>query len=102
MILDARFLPNPYYVPALRDLTGKDAPVADYVLAQEDAKAFVERAEGWMRWALPLIAQEGRAYYTLAIGCTGGKHRSVALVETLAGKLKDAAPGLRVQHREIE
>ena len=102
MILDARFLPNPYYVPALRELTGRDAAVRDYVLAQEDARTFVERAEGWMRWAMPLVVQEGRAYYTLAIGCTGGKHRSVALVETLAGRLRDAIPGLRVQHREID
>jgi UPF0042 nucleotide-binding protein len=54
-----------------------------------------------MRWALPLVAQEGRAYFTLAIGCTGGKHRSVALIEALAERLRDAAPGLRVQHREI-
>ena len=101
VILDARFLPNPYYVPGLRELTGRDVPVRDYVLGQADAKTFVERAEGWMRWALPLVAREGRAYYTLAIGCTGGKHRSVALIEALAEKLKDAAPGLRVQHREV-
>ncbi|MBS1765972.1 MAG: RNase adapter RapZ [Acidobacteria bacterium] len=101
LVLDARFLPNPYYVPGLRELTGRDAPVRDYVLSQPDATTFLERAEAWMRWTLPLLAQEGRAYYTLAIGCTGGKHRSVALVEALAEKLKDAAPGLRVQHREI-
>ena len=101
IVLDARFLPNPYYVPGLRDLTGREAAVRDYVLSQPDASTFLERAEGWMRWTLPLIAQEGRAYYTLAVGCTGGKHRSVALVEALAAKLKDAAPALRVQHREI-
>ncbi len=101
IILDARFLPNPYYVPGLREQTGQDAPVRDYVLGQPDAKTFVERAEAWMRWSLPLVAQEGRAYYTLAIGCTGGKHRSVALIEALAARLKDAAPGLRVQHREL-
>lgn len=101
VVLDARFLPNPYYVPGLRELTGRDPAVRDYVFSQPDATAFLERAEGWMRWALPLLAQEGRAYYTLAIGCTGGKHRSVALIEALAERLKDAAPGLRVQHREI-
>jgi len=101
VVLDARFLPNPYYVPGLREQTGRDAAVRDYVLSQADAKTFVERAEGWMRWALPLVAQEGRAYYTLAIGCTGGKHRSVALIEALAERLRDAAPGLRTQHREI-
>jgi len=101
VVLDARFLPNPYYVPGLRELTGRDPAVRDYVFSQPDATAFLERAEAWMRWALPLLAQEGRAYYTLAIGCTGGKHRSVALIEALAERLKDAAPGLRVQHREI-
>lgn len=101
VVLDARFLLNPYYVPGLRELTGRDPAVRDYVFSQADATAFLDRAEGWMRWALPLVAQEGRAYYTLAIGCTGGKHRSVALIEALAEKLRDAAPGLRVQHREI-
>jgi UPF0042 nucleotide-binding protein len=101
VVLDARFLPNPYYVPGLREQTGRDAPVRDYVLSQADARTFLDRAEGWMRWALPLVAQEGRAYYTLAIGCTGGKHRSVALIEALAERLRDAAPGLRTQHREI-
>lgn len=101
VVLDARFLPNPYYVPGLRELTGRETAVRDYVMAQPDAATFLDRAEGWMRWALPLVAQEGRAYYTLAIGCTGGKHRSVALIEALAERLRDAAPGLRVQHREI-
>ncbi len=101
VVLDARFLPNPYYVPGLRELTGRDPAVRDYVFSQADAGSFLKKAEDWMRWALPLVAQEGRAYYTLAIGCTGGKHRSVALIEALAEKLKDTAPGLRVQHREI-
>ncbi|MGH7866926.1 MAG: RapZ C-terminal domain-containing protein, partial [Candidatus Dormibacteraceae bacterium] len=101
VILDARFLPNPYYVSGLRELTGREEPVRNYVMEQPDAKVFLERAEGWMRWALPLVAQEGRTYYTLAIGCTGGKHRSVALVEALAERLRDAAPGLQIQHREI-
>ena len=101
IILDARFLPNPYYVAGLRDLTGRDAAVREYVFSQPDAQSFADRAEDWMRWSLPLVAQEGRAYYTLAIGCTGGKHRSVALIESLAERLKDVAPGLRVQHREL-
>lgn len=101
MVLDARFLANPYYVPGLREQTGREAGVRDYVLNQPDAQRFLDQAEAWMRWTLPLIAQEGRAYYTLAIGCTGGKHRSVTLIEALAQRLKDAAPGLRVQHREL-
>lgn len=101
VVLDARFLSNPYYVPGLREQTGREAAVRDYVLQQPDAQRFLDQAEAWMRWTLPLIAQEGRAYYTLAVGCTGGKHRSVTLVEALAGRLKDAAPGLRVQHREL-
>ncbi|HEU4952205.1 MAG TPA: RNase adapter RapZ [Holophagaceae bacterium] len=101
VVLDARFLSNPYYVPGLREQTGREAAVRDYVLQQPDAQRFLDQAEAWMRWTLPLIAQEGRAYYTLAIGCTGGKHRSVTLVEALAQRLKDAAPGLRVQHREL-
>ena len=101
VVLDARFLPNPYYVPGLREQTGRDAPVREYVMAQPDAVVFLERAEGWMRWALPLVAQEGRAYYTLAIGCTGGKHRSVAMAEAIGERMTKRGVETLVVHRDL-
>jgi UPF0042 nucleotide-binding protein len=102
VILDARFLPNPYYVDALKPLTGRDWPVQEYLLESHEFMEFLERAESWLRWSLPLVQQEGRAYHTLAIGCTGGQHRSVALVEILAHRLKRDVTYLTIRHRELE
>ena len=102
VILDARFLPNPFYIEALKPLTGRDWPVQEYLLESPDYREFLERAESWLRWSLPLVQQEGRAYHTLAIGCTGGQHRSVALVEMLAHRLRGAVAALTVRHRELE
>ena len=102
VVLDARFLPNPYYVEALKPLTGKDWAVQEYLLESPDFREFLERAESWLRWSLPLVQQEGRAYHTLAIGCTGGQHRSVALVELLAHRLRPLVDTLVVRHREQE
>ena len=102
VVLDARFLPNPFYVEALKPLTGKDAPVKAFLLESPDFQEFLDRAEGWLRWSLPLVRQEGRAYHTLAIGCTGGQHRSVALVELLAERLKPDVKALVVRHRELD
>ena len=102
VILDARFLPNPFYVEPLKPLTGKDWPVKAYLLESAEFREFLERAEAWLRWSLPLIQQEGRAYHTLAIGCTGGQHRSVALVEMLAERLQGDVAMLAVRHRELD
>lgn len=102
VILDARFLPNPYYVEALKPLNGQDSPVQEYLLESQEFREFLERVEGWLRWSLPLVQQEGRAYHTLAIGCTGGQHRSVALVELLAHRLRGDVAALTVRHRELE
>jgi UPF0042 nucleotide-binding protein len=102
VVLDARFLPNPFYVEALKPLTGKDAPVKEYLLEYPEFREFLERTESWLRWSLPLVRQEGRAYHTLAIGCTGGQHRSVALVELLAQRLKADVAALVVRHRELK
>jgi UPF0042 nucleotide-binding protein len=102
VILDARFLPNPYYVEALKPLSGRDWPVQEYLLESSEFREFLERAESWLRWSLPLVQQEGRAYHTLAIGCTGGQHRSVALVEMLAQRLKNDVAALTVRHRELD
>ncbi len=101
VVLDARFLPNPFYVEALKPLTGQDAVVKEYLLESPDFREFLGRAEAWLRWSIPLVRQEGRAYHTLAIGCTGGQHRSVALVELLAERLQTEVKTLVVRHREL-
>jgi UPF0042 nucleotide-binding protein len=102
VILDARFLPNPFYVEALKPLTGRDDAVQQYLLEFAEFHEFLDRTESWLRWSLPLVQQEGRAYHTLAIGCTGGQHRSVALVEILAHRLRQTMTTLTVRHRELE
>lgn len=101
MVLDARFLPNPHYLPELRPLTGRDEPVQAFLLRSESYCAFLGRTESWLRWALPQIQAEGRAYHTVAIGCTGGQHRSVALTEMLAKRLEGLPARLIVEHREL-
>jgi UPF0042 nucleotide-binding protein len=102
MVLDARFLPNPHYVAELRELTGKDGPVRDFLLKSDAFGTFLALTENWVLWAWPLIQQEGRAYHNIAIGCTGGQHRSVALVEMLAQRLRREIPKLVLVHRELQ
>ena len=107
LVFDARFLQNPFDVPELRAKGGFDASVRDFVLAQDDARELVERVEGWLRFQVPRTLVEGRSYLTAALGCTGGQHRSVAIVEALAMRLEQApvaepAPRLVVRHRDLE
>jgi UPF0042 nucleotide-binding protein len=101
LCFDVRFLPNPYFIEDLRPQTGKDAPVRDYVLGQEDAQQFLDKAQDMAEFLLPRYAQEGKSYVTLAIGCTGGKHRSVALTEALAKRLEGEERPVRVVHRDV-
>jgi len=102
-IFDVRFLPNPHYDPELRPLTGHDAAVRDAVLGQEDALAFLEKASDLLSFLIPRYAAEGKTYFTLGVGCTGGRHRSIVIVEELAGRLrrKDGDTNLFVRHRDI-
>jgi len=101
MVLDARFLPNPHYVAELKHLTGKDIPVRDFLQKSDIFGTFLALTENWLLWSWPYIQQEGRAYHTLSIGCTGGQHRSVALVEMLAQRLRRDIPKLVLTHREL-
>jgi UPF0042 nucleotide-binding protein len=100
LVLDVRFLQNPYFVEHLRDRTGQERPVADFVLAQPDAREFLDRTSAWLRFLLPRFEAEGKVYLTVAIGCTGGRHRSVALAEALAAGLSDTHP-IRLAHRDV-
>jgi UPF0042 nucleotide-binding protein len=102
-LFDVRFLPNPHYDPELRPLTGHDGPVREAVLGQDDARAFLERASGLLCFLIPRYAAEGKTYLTLGVGCTGGRHRSVVIVEELARRLRqeDAEINLFVRHRDL-
>lgn len=101
LLFDVRFLPNPHFVEELRPLTGKDERVAEFVMQQPDSVEFVERALDWLEFLLPRYRAEGKAYLTMAVGCTGGKHRSVALVEALAGRLRERGQAVSVRHRDL-
>lgn len=100
-VLDARFLPNPHWDENLRPLTGLDEPVRRFVLEQPLAVEFLERAEGLFETLLPGFREEGRSYLTVAIGCTGGHHRSVVLAEAFADWLRDRGHRPRVAHRDV-
>jgi UPF0042 nucleotide-binding protein len=84
LVFDVRYLPNPHFLPELRPLTGLDAPVADYVLASSETRELLEDVRRLLDRTLPRYEREGKAYLTVAVGCTGGRHRSVAIVEELA------------------
>ena len=102
MVFDCRFLPNPYWVEELKNLTGLDESVKDYVLGGAAARDLLDRIDDLFRFVLPLYLQEGKSYITLAIGCTGGKHRSVVIAQELSGKMRDLGVEVSVLHRDIE
>ena len=99
-VADVRFLPNPFWVPNLRELTGHDKPVADYVLSSKGAKEFLDAYEKAIEIALEGYAQEDKHYVTIAVGCTGGQHRSVAMSEELARRLRAHGLNVTVSARE--
>jgi UPF0042 nucleotide-binding protein len=102
LVFDVRFIPNPYFVESLRPLTGLDPGVRDYVLGRDETTEFLERITDLMRFLLPKYAAEGKAYLTIALGCTGGRHRSVVLAEQLAQRLNAAGFSIRVRHRDLD
>jgi UPF0042 nucleotide-binding protein len=102
LVLDVRFIPNPYYIAALRPLTGKDDRCADYVLSQESARGSLEALAALVKAMVPAYADQGRASVKVRIGCTGGQHRSVAMAEALAAALEEEGMPVRVRHREME
>lgn len=102
IVLDCRFLPNPHWVEGLRELTGTDRAVRDYVLDQEATGDFLDRAKDLFAVLLPGYQAEGRHYLTVAIGCTGGRHRSVVLADEIATFIRDKGFGAKVIHRDVE
>jgi UPF0042 nucleotide-binding protein len=100
LLFDVRFLPNPFFVAGLRMLSGKNAKVAKYMRSFEETKEFTRRLLDFLKYLIPLYIKEGKAYLTVGIGCTGGRHRSVYLVEELARSLKVRGVLTRVRHRD--
>jgi UPF0042 nucleotide-binding protein len=101
IVLDVRFLPNPHWDEELRPQSGLDAPVKDFVLGQQLARDFLDRVDSLLELVLPAYVHEGRSYLTIGIGCTGGRHRSVAMVEEIAARMANRGYHPRVSHRDI-
>ena len=106
LLWDVRFLPNPYFVEELKGLKGEDAAVAAYVLQWDEAKEFLRQVRGFIRFLLPFYQREGKTHLTIAVGCTGGRHRSIVIVNRLAemlrGDLEERKILLSVRHRDAE
>jgi UPF0042 nucleotide-binding protein len=102
LLFDVRFLPNPHFEPPLRPRTGLDEEVARYVLEHERSKELLERLAGFVGYLLERYDAEGKAYLTIGIGCTGGRHRSVAIAAALAERLRAGGREVNVQHRDLE
>lgn len=101
LVLDCRFLPNPHWIEDLRPLTGTDAPVRQYVLDQPEAADFLDRLKGLFAMLLPAFSREGKSYLTIAVGCTGGRHRSVVVAEELGRMLDQLGFPASVNHRDV-
>ena len=103
IVMDVRFLPNPYYVEGLRAKTGNDKEIQDYVMQFPEAKEFVDKLEDMIRFLIPNYISEGKNQLVISIGCTGGKHRSVTLANQLYERmnLRDKKYGLKIEHRDI-
>ena len=102
LVFDVRFLPNPYFIPELRDLSGEDEAVQGFLDAKNDFRELRERLQDLLSFLLPRYQQENRAYLSLSVGCTGGRHRSVALCEHLAQHLTQLGWRVRLRHRDID
>ena len=101
-VVDSRMLRNPFWEPQLRPLTGRDEAVRAYVMEQPEAVRLLDWLRDMLRWSAPLYAERGRSTLHLAIGCTGGRHRSVVLAEALAAQLTDNGMSVSVQHRDVD
>lgn len=102
LVLDCRFLPNPHWIEELRPLTGLDAPVRDYVLGQPETAEFLRRLDALLELLLPAFVKEGKSYLSIAVGCTGGQHRSVVLAEEIAKLLARRGFPPTVRHRDAD
>lgn len=101
IVMDVRFLPNPYYIPALKNKTGLDKPVQDYILSFKETKEFATKFTSLVKYLIPKYIKEGKSYLTIAMGCTGGRHRSVFMAHELVKRLKEEGLNASEFHRDI-
>ena len=102
IVFDVRLLPNPYYIDDLKSLTGNDKAIQDYVMGFDETKEFLNKVEDLIKFLLPNYVKEGKNSLVIAIGCTGGKHRSVTLANAIADAIQQTEYGCKVEHRDIE
>ena len=102
LVFDVRFLPNPFYIQELKELTGNDEPVSSYVMQYEESQIFLQKLVGMVEFLIPLYIKEGKNNLVISIGCTGGKHRSVTLANALYGALGEDRHMLLLKHHDIE
>ena len=102
LVFDVRFLPNPYFVPTLRDRSGLDAEVRSYVFQNPESALLLEHVKNYVTTFRPMYDREGKSYLTVGIGCTGGRHRSVAIVEALVSDLEQAGVSAVIKHRDVD
>ncbi len=102
IVLDVRFIPNPYFVPDLHDKSGLDAGVEEFVMRHEETVGFLERATQMLEFLLPLYEREGKTYLTISVGCTGGRHRSVVIARRLADAIEEKGYKVLLEHRDVE
>lgn len=101
LVLDVRCLPNPFYVPGLKTKTGLDQEVVDFVMSHPEAQELLHRYEAFLKYALPLYVKEGKSQLTIAVGCTGGKHRSITFARKIAAWCEELGYAPGVQHRDV-
>jgi UPF0042 nucleotide-binding protein len=102
LVFDARFLPNPNFVPRLRRLSGNDRAVVQYMRRQPDTDGFLRRLKSFLRYVIPRYVREGKSYLTIAVGCTGGRHRSVFIANALGEALRQRSLAIKVRHRDLK
>ena len=102
LVFDVRFLPNPYYIDTLREKTGNEAEVQDYVMQNDKGRIFLDKLKDMMEFLIPNYILEGKNQLVIAIGCTGGKHRSVSMVRALESQMKSLPYTVKMEHRDIE
>lgn len=102
LVFDVRFLPNPFYIPELKKKTGNDKAVRNFVMEAEAATKFLDKLEDMLLFLIPHYIEEGKNQLVISIGCTGGKHRSVTLVNELFSRLSKTEYGLKTEHRDID
>jgi len=102
VVFDARFLPNPFFIPKLKGLTGMDQAVAEFVLSHVEAREYIDLVMKLLEFQLPFFSAEGKVYLNVAIGCTGGQHRSVAIAENISSRLREKGVPVKCWHRDID